>query len=134
MRIYEIEIGGKIYQFRITARRHEELDKLCGGNAMKWMQEIDNMMDPLNLWAKVATVGLKGVPENGEVTKDLVYDLYDQMIDDGMDSEEISKHSMKILEESGFFPKGTAEQMERSDQTEEGKKAKGQAKGKAAKE
>jgi hypothetical protein len=117
MRTYEMEIGGKTYKFRITARNHEELDEMCGGNAMRWLQDVENMMDPLKLWARVAYIGLKGVAENGEIKKSMAYDLYDAMIDDGMDAEEISKHSMKILEESGFFPRGTADGLDEATTT-----------------
>lgn len=92
---------GTVMRFRLTVGSIRKLEDSLN---MKWQEIMGNMgEDPIKSFVDI--VWAASLPFDKEFTKDMSAEVYDMLIDEGMDQVDINKFIMKVLQASGLFPK-----------------------------
>lgn len=102
---YELDVGGHTLKLAIRARDHADLQKALGGKTLlEAVFDSKTMGDPLDVFAKVLRIASrKHEDENGKIDSDAAYDIYDQLIDDGKNVNDVVNILIGIGEMAGFF-------------------------------
>lgn len=100
-----VEIGGKEYRCRLTARAMVDLEKRLSGSPINTFMAIANSGEfpELDTLIKIFHASLQAF--HHDMTLEKTYDLYDAMVDDGKTMVDLLNIIVEIFQNSGLIPK-----------------------------
>lgn len=114
--LYEtIEIAGKEYKARLTARALVDLEKRLGTSPINMfikMGQQEGYIPELEFLLLILHASLQAM-EHG-ITIEKTYDLYDAMIDEGKNMGDLLNFIVSVFEASGLMPKEEIEDNEKN--------------------
>lgn len=107
MRTYDITVNDKELQFRLTTGNIIKLTKAIGKTPLQFLVDIDekNDMPDLKEIGNILFYALQPRHKKDFVTVEDVYDLIDEMTDDGYNIADIIAIIVDIEKVSGIIPK-----------------------------
>lgn len=109
--LYEtIEIAGKEYKARLTARALVDLEKRLGTSPINMfikMGQQEGYIPELEFLLLILHASLQAM-EHG-ITIEKTYDLYDQMVEEGKTIADLLNFIVEVFQASGLVPKDNEE-------------------------
>ena len=108
-----VEINGKEYKCRLTARAMIDLEKRLGGSPINTFMSMasSNTFPELDTLIKIFHASLQAF--HHDITMDKTYELYDAMVDEGKTMVDLLNTIVEIFQNSGMIPKDLGDNSER---------------------
>lgn len=102
-----LTIKDREYKGRLTARALVELEKKLGGSPinmfMSMAQNEGNYFPSLDMLLTIFHASLQALEHN--MSMDKVYELYDDMVDEGKTAVDLLNYIVEVFQVSGLIPK-----------------------------
>lgn len=104
-----LDVDGKEYSIRLTARNAITLEQKLGKHPLMVLMSLEDGQLPST--SDICTILFYGLLSlNSGIKQEDVYDIYDKMIDAGMDYSAIINTLVDVFKSGGFIPEEAVEE------------------------